>query len=86
MSNKGQITEYILSNTRNMMPYGHETPDSVLLDKNLNDLDIDSLELMEFFMILEEEYNIKLKDTEIEAIAMSSTNNMIDLICKKIKK
>lgn len=86
MSNKGQITEYILSNARNMMPYDHETPDSVLLDKNLNDLDIDSLELMEFFMILEEEYNIKLKDTEIEAIAMSSINNTIDLICKKIKK
>ena len=83
MSKRDQITEYILSSIRNMMPHGNEISDKDLLDKNLNDLDIDSLELMEFFMILEDEYDIRLKDTEIES--MSNANMMIDLICKKIK-
>ena len=83
MPERDQITEYILSSTRNMMPHGNEISDKDLLDKNLNDLDIDSLELMEFFMILEDEYDIRLKDTEIES--MSTANMMIDLICKKIK-
>ena len=83
MSKRDQITEYVLLNTRNMMPHGNEASDKDLLDKNLNDLDIDSLELMEFFMVLEDEYNIRLKDTEIESI--STANMMINLICEKIK-
>lgn len=81
MSKRDQITEYVLSSTRNMMPYDNGTSDKGLLDQNLTDLHIDSLEFMEFLMILEDRYNIRFKDAEIESI--STANMMIDLICEK---
>lgn len=80
---KDQVTEYILSSIREIMPYGQEAPDGILLEKNLMNLDIDSLELMELFMTVEDEYKIRFKDTEIES--MSTANIIIDSICDKLK-
>ena len=83
MSKRDQITKYILINIRDMMPYDNGTSDKDLLDQNLSELHIDSLEFFEFVMALESEYNIRFKDIEIES--MRSANTMIDLIYNKTK-
>ena len=46
MSKRDQITKYILINIRDMMPYDNGTSDKDLLDQNLSELHIDSLEFL----------------------------------------
>ncbi|MCI8609627.1 MAG: acyl carrier protein [Firmicutes bacterium] len=55
------------------------TPEAALAD----DLNIDSLDAVELVMALEEEYSIKIPDTELEN--MKTVQNIVDCIEKYLK-
>lgn len=52
------------------------------LDENLVDAyEIDSISLLDFFMILEDEYDIEFEDDELEKL--KTAQDIIDLVEKK---
>ncbi len=56
--------------------------DNFDLDENLVDAyEIDSISLLDFFMILEDEYDIEFEDDELEKL--KSAQDIIDLVEKK---
>lgn len=57
--------------------------DDIDLDANLaNDLQIDSIGLIEFIMSIEEEFDITIEDEELQTLA--STNDVINLVETKV--
>lgn len=56
--------------------------DNFDLDENLVDAyEIDSISLLDFFMILEDEYDIEFEDDELEKL--KTAQDIIDLVEKK---
>lgn len=47
----------------------------------IDDLDIDSIDLLDFIMTIEEEYDIEFSDDELDEI--KTLNDIVDLIEKK---
>ena len=57
--------------------------DDIDLDANLaNDLQIDSIGLIEFIMSIEEEFDITIEDEELQTLA--STNDVVNLVETKV--
>lgn len=62
------------------------TPDkiTVVAENTIQDLGLDSLDIIETSMSLEEEFNINIDDDELESL--KTVQNAIDLIIKKLNK
>jgi acyl carrier protein len=61
---KDQVTERVISA---LVEFGEE-PENVKPDSRFEDLDIDSLDLVELAQVIEDEYSIEISDAEMEKI------------------
>ena len=43
-------------------------PDQIDLDSKISDLDIDSIDLVDFIMLIEDEYSVEFSDEELDEI------------------
>jgi acyl carrier protein len=55
--------------------------EDVDLEKSISDLDIDSIDMLDFIMTIEEEYNIEFSDDELDKI--EKLGDILDLIESK---
>lgn len=51
-------------------------PDEIDLDGKISDLDIDSIDLVDFIMVIEDEFDIEFSDEELDEIETLS-----DIVC-----
>ncbi|EGC81804.1 MULTISPECIES: acyl carrier protein [Anaerococcus] len=56
-------------------------PDQIDLDSKISDLDIDSIDLVDFIMIIEDEFSIEFSDEELDEI--ESFADIVSLIESK---
>ena len=56
-------------------------PDEIDLDSKISDLDIDSIDLVDFIMIIEDEFSIEFSDEELDEI--ESLSDIVSLIESK---
>ncbi|BBE30765.1 acyl carrier protein [Tepiditoga spiralis] len=77
--------EEILEKVKNVMVDSLDTDaEKVTLDASLtDDLEIDSLELVDLTMAFEEEFDIAIEDSELESI--KTVKDIVDLFEKKSK-
>jgi acyl carrier protein len=61
---KDQVQERVISA---LVEFGEE-PENVKPDSRFEDLDIDSLDLVELAQVIEDEYSIEITDAEMEKI------------------
>jgi acyl carrier protein len=61
---KDQVTERVIAA---LVEFGEE-PENVKPDSRFEDLDIDSLDLVELAQVIEDEYKIEITDAEMEKI------------------
>jgi acyl carrier protein len=61
---KDQVTERVIAA---LVEFGEE-PENVKLDSRFEDMDIDSLDLVELAQVIEDEYKIEITDAEMEKI------------------
>lgn len=58
-------------------------PDKVVVDASFaDDLDADSLDLVEFVMGLEEEFDVQIPESELEGV--TTVGKAFDLVCQKL--
>jgi len=62
---KDQVTERMISA---LVEFGEE-PENVKPDSRFEDLDIDSLDLVELGQVIEDEYGIEITDKDMDGIA-----------------
>lgn len=61
------------------------TPDAVTDDKQLMaDLELDSLDIVEAIVMVEEEFDTKVPDKEVERIAKSTVGQVIEYLCQHL--
>lgn len=77
--------EEILEKVKNVMVDSLDTEvEKITLDASLtDDLEIDSLELVDLTMAFEEEFDIAIEDSELESI--KTVKDIVDLFEKKSK-
>lgn len=56
-------------------------PDQIDLDSKISDLDIDSIDLFDFIMVIEDEFSIEFSDEELDEI--ESFADIVSLIESK---
>jgi acyl carrier protein len=61
---KDQVQERVIAA---LVEFGEE-PENVKLDSRFEDLDVDSLDLVELAQVIEDEYEIEVSDEEMEKI------------------
>jgi acyl carrier protein len=61
---KDQVQERVIAA---LVEFGEE-PENVKLDSRFEDLDVDSLDLVELAQVIEDEYEIEVSDAEMEKI------------------
>jgi acyl carrier protein len=61
---KDQITEKVIAA---LVEFGEES-ENVKPDSRFEDLDIDSLDLVELAQVVEDEYGVEIKDTDMDQI------------------
>ena len=71
---KDQLTERVISA---LVEFGEE-PENVKPDSRFEDLDIDSLDLVELAQVIEDEYSIEISDAEMEKI--TTVQDVVDFV------
>jgi acyl carrier protein len=61
---KDEVTERVIAA---LVEFGEE-PENVKLDTRLEDLDVDSLDLVELGQVIEDEYGVEITDGEMDKI------------------
>lgn len=56
-------------------------PDEIDLDSKISDLDIDSIDLVDFIMVIEDEFDIEFSDEELDEI--ETLSDIVSLIESK---
>ncbi|WP_297790227.1 acyl carrier protein [uncultured Anaerococcus sp.] len=56
-------------------------PDEIDLDGKISDLDIDSIDLVDFIMVIEDEFDIEFSDEELDEI--ETLSDIVSLIESK---
>ena len=74
---KDQLTERVISA---LVEFGEE-PENVKPDSRFEDLDIDSLDLVELAQVIEDEYKIEISDAEMEKIA--TVQDVVDFVAQR---
>ena len=71
---KDQVTERVISA---LVEFGEE-PENVKPDSRFEDLDIDSLDLVELSQVIEDEYKIEITDADMDKI--ETVQDVVDFI------
>ena len=71
---KDQVTERVISA---LVEFGEE-PENVKPDSRFEDLDIDSLDLVELAQVIEDEYGIEISDPDMEKI--ETVSDVVELV------
>jgi acyl carrier protein len=71
---KDQVTERVISA---LVEFGEE-PENVKPDSRFEDLDIDSLDLVELSQVIEDEYEIEITDADMDKI--KTVQDVVDFI------
>jgi acyl carrier protein len=71
---KDQVSERVISA---LVEFGEE-PENVKPDSRFEDLDIDSLDLVELAQVIEDEYKIEITDAEMEKI--TTVQDVVDFV------
>jgi acyl carrier protein len=71
---KDQVQERVISA---LVEFGEE-PENVKPDSRFEDLDIDSLDLVELAQVIEDEYKIEISDAEMEKI--TTVQDVVDFV------
>jgi acyl carrier protein len=71
---KDQVTERVVSA---LVEFGEE-PENVKPDSRFEDLDIDSLDLVELSQVIEDEYEIEITDADMDKI--ETVQDVVELI------
>ena len=71
---KDQVTERVVSA---LVEFGEE-PDNVKPDSRFEDLDIDSLDLVELGQVIEDEYGIEITDKDMDEI--KTVQDVVDFV------
>jgi acyl carrier protein len=71
---KDQVTERVISA---LVEFGEE-PENVKPDSRFEDLDIDSLDLVELGQVIEDEYDIQITDKDMDGIA--TVQDVVDFV------
>ena len=74
---KDQVTERVISA---LVEFGEE-PENVKPDSRFEDLDIDSLDLVELAQVIEDEYSIEISDSEMEKI--TTVQDVVDFVTQR---
>jgi acyl carrier protein len=74
---KDQVTERVISA---LVEFGEE-PENVKPDSRFEDLDIDSLDLVELAQVIEDEYSIEISDAEMEKI--TTVQDVVDFVTQR---
>ena len=63
-----------------LVEFGEE-PDAVSLDARLDELEIDSLDLVELAQIIEDEYGVEIADADMDAL--TTVRDVVDLVARR---
>jgi acyl carrier protein len=63
-----------------LVEFGEEA-ESVSLDARLDELEIDSLDLVELAQIVEDEYGVELKDSDLDQV--KTVSDVVELIAQR---
>jgi acyl carrier protein len=74
---KDQVTERVISA---LVEFGEE-PENVKPESRFEDLDIDSLDLVELAQVIEDEYKIEITDSEMEKI--TTVQDVVDFVTQR---
>jgi len=74
---KDQVSERVVSA---LVEFGEE-PENVKPDSRFEDLDIDSLDLVELAQVIEDEYKIEISDAEMEKI--ETVQDVVDFVTQR---
>ena len=74
---KNEVQERVISA---LVEFGEE-PENVKPDSRFEDLDIDSLDLVELAQVIEDEYKIEISDAEMEKIA--TVQDVVDFVAQR---
>ena len=74
---KDQVTERVIAA---LVEFGEE-PENVKPDSRFEDLDIDSLDLVELAQVIEDEYKIEISDAEMERI--TTVQDVVDFVAQR---
>ena len=74
---KDQVQERVISA---LVEFGEE-PENVKLDSRFEDLDIDSLDLVELAQVIEDEYKIEVSDADMDKIA--TVQDVVDFVAAR---
>jgi acyl carrier protein len=74
---KDQVQERVISA---LVEFGEE-PENVKPDSRFEDLDIDSLDLVELAQVIEDEYKIEISDAEMENI--TTVQDVVDFVAQR---
>ena len=76
---KDQVSERVIEA---LVEFGEE-PENVKPDSRFEDLDIDSLDLVELAQVVEDEYGVEIKDSEMDQIA--TVQDVVDFVTARQK-
>ena len=74
---KDQVSERVIAA---LVEFGEE-PENVKPDSRFEDLDIDSLDLVELAQVIEDEYKIEISDAEMEKI--ETVQDVVDFVAQR---
>jgi acyl carrier protein len=74
---KDQVSERVVAA---LVEFGEE-PENVKPDSRFEDLDIDSLDLVELAQVIEDEYKIEISDAEMEKI--TTVQDVVDFVAQR---
>jgi acyl carrier protein len=74
---KDKVTERVIAA---LIEFGEE-PENVKPDSRFEDLDIDSLDLVELAQVIEDEYKIEITDAEMEKI--TTVQDVVDFVAQR---
>ena len=74
---KDQVTERVIAA---LVEFGEE-PENVKPDARFEDLDIDSLDLVELAQVIEDEYGIEITDADMDGIA--TVQDVVDFVAAR---
>jgi acyl carrier protein len=74
---KDQVSERVISA---LVEFGEE-PENVQPDSRFEDLDIDSLDLVELSQVIEDEYGIEITDKDMDEIA--TVQDVVDFVAAR---
>ena len=74
---KDQVTERVISA---LVEFGEE-PENVKPESRFEDLDIDSLDLVELAQVVEDEYRVEITDNDMDKIA--TVQDVVDFVTSR---